>query len=92
VDAKNPVALRRSALIARPLPALRDNRTEAEREFPPRPEWRNPAWVMAIWNRLAGQQEKIRAPAETDASLGWVNRKTASGPPIGPPLLGLIFS
>ena len=42
----------------RPLPALRDNRAEAEKEAPPRK--RRVVWVTAKW-------KKNEPPAEADA-------------------------
>ena len=68
MDKKAP-SRRRSVLVTRPLPALRDNRAEAEKEAPPRK--RKVVWVTANWKILSKQADcgtqKKKAPAEADA-------------------------
>ena len=64
MDKKAP-SRRRSVLVTRPLPALRDNRAEAEKEAPPRK--RKVVWCTAKW-------KKKEAPAEADAPGEWPRR------------------
>ena len=69
---KNAPSRRRSVVVMRPLPALRDNRAEAEKEAPPRK--RKVVWCTAKWKKEApADRSRVRSGSiEKSAARGKV--------------------